>query len=108
MRSRQIIFASRPKGMPGPDNFVFEEYELPQINEGELLLQSMFISVDPYMHERMNYAKSYVPPFELGKPLAGGVVAKVIESKSANQMVRSIDGKNFKGRKIRMNDANSR
>jgi NADPH:quinone reductase len=84
MRSRQIIFASRPKGMPGPDNFVFEEYELPQINEGELLLQSIFISVDPYMRGRMNDAKSYVPPFELGKPLAGGVVAKVIESKSAN------------------------
>jgi NADPH-dependent curcumin reductase CurA len=84
MRSRQIIFASRPKGMPGPDNFVFEEYELPQLNEGELLLQSMFISVDPYMRGRMNDAKSYVPPFELGKPLAGGVVAKVIESKSAN------------------------
>jgi hypothetical protein len=84
MRSRQIIFASRPKGMPDADNFTFEEYELPQINEGELMLQSMFISVDPYMRGRMNEAKSYIPPFEIGKPLTGGVVAKVIESKSAN------------------------
>jgi len=84
MTSKQIIFASRPKGMPVKDNFVFEEYELPQINEGELLLQSMFISVDPYMRGRMNEAKSYVPPFELGKPFMGGLVAKVIESRSAN------------------------
>jgi len=84
MTSRQIIFASRPKGMPGPDNFSFEEYELPQINDGELLLQSVYISVDPYMRGRMNEAKSYVPPFEIGKPLMGGVVAKVLESRSAN------------------------
>jgi len=84
MTSRQIIFASRPKGMPVPDNFSFEEYELPQINDGELLLQSVFISVDPYMRGRMNEAKSYVPPFEIGKPLMGGVVATVLESRSAN------------------------
>jgi NADPH:quinone reductase len=82
MTSRQIIFASRPKGMPGPENFTFDDYELPQIKEGELLLQSMFISVDPYMRGRMNEAKSYVPPFELGKPLMGGLVAKVMESRS--------------------------
>jgi NADPH:quinone reductase len=84
MISRQIILASRPKGMPGPDNFIFEEYEFPKINEGELLLQSMFISVDPYLRGRMNEAKSYIPPFEVGKPLMSGVVAKVIESKSTN------------------------
>ena len=84
MTSRQVIFASRPKGMPVPDNFSFEEYELPQINDGELLLQSVFISVDPYMRGRMNEAKSYVPPFEIGKPLMGGVVATVLESRSAN------------------------
>lgn len=90
MTSRQIIFASRPNGMPGSDNFSFEEYELPQINDGELLLQSMFISVDPYMRGRMNEAKSYVPPFELGKPLMGGVVAKVLESRAANFKVGDV------------------
>jgi NADPH:quinone reductase len=84
MTSRQVIFASRPKGMPGPENFIFEDYELPQINDGELLLQSVYISVDPYMRGRMNEARSYVPPFQIGQPLMGGVVAKVLESRSAN------------------------
>jgi NADPH-dependent curcumin reductase CurA len=90
MTSKQIILASRPKGMPGLESFVFEEYELPIINEGELLLQSMFISVDPYMRGRMNDVKSYAPPFELGKPLMGGVVAKVLESRSANFKVGDV------------------
>ncbi len=90
MTSKQVIFTSRPKGMPVKGNFIFEEYELPQISEGELLLQSMFISVDPYMRGRMNESKSYVPPFELGKPLSGGVVAKVLESRSSNIKVGDV------------------
>jgi hypothetical protein len=84
MTSKQIILASRPKGMPGPDNFIFEDYDLPQINQGELLLQSEFISVDPYMRGRMNEGKSYISPFEIGKPIDGGVVAQVIESVSTH------------------------
>lgn len=84
MTSKQIIFASRPKGMTGSDNFIFEDYDLPQINQGELLLQSKFISVDPYMRGRMNEGKSYIPPFEIGKPINGGVVAQVIESTSTD------------------------
>ena len=82
MKTEQIVLTSRPKGMPTADNFRMEEVELPEIKTGEILLKGMYYSVDPYMRGRMNDAKSYAPPFEIGKPIAGGVVAKVIESKS--------------------------
>ncbi len=84
METRQIVLASRPKGTPTEDNFRFEKIELPVIKEGEVLLTGLFYSVDPYMRGRMNDVKSYSPPFEIGQPLVGGVVAKVMESKSGN------------------------
>jgi len=83
MNTRQIVLSSRPKGIPTIDNFAFENIELPEIKDGEVLLEGMYYSVDPYMRGRMNDAKSYVPPFEIGKPLEGSVVAKVTASKAA-------------------------
>lgn len=82
MKTTQIILASRPKGLPTLENFKMEEVVLPAINDNEVLLEGLYYSVDPYMRGRMNDAKSYAPPFETGKPLSGGVIAKVIESKS--------------------------
>ncbi|HEY5371183.1 MAG TPA: NADP-dependent oxidoreductase [Hanamia sp.] len=84
MTTTQIVLASRPKGLPTLENFKTEEVELPSLNDNEILLEGMFYSVDPYMRGRMNDVKSYTPPFETGKPLSGGVIAKVIESKSGN------------------------
>jgi NADPH:quinone reductase len=84
MPTQQIVLASRPKGIPVLDNFRFENIELPQLQAGEILLQGMYYSVDPYMRGRMNDAKSYTPPFEIDKAIAGGVVAKVTASESAN------------------------
>ena len=84
MTTTQIVLASRPKGLPTLENFKMEEVKLPALNDNEMLLEGMYYSVDPYMRGRMNDAKSYAPPFETGKPLSGGVVAKVVESKSGN------------------------
>lgn len=84
MTTTQIVLASRPKGLPTLENFKVEDVELPVIRDDEVLLEGIYYSVDPYMRGRMNDAKSYVPPFETGKPLSGGIVAKVIESKSGN------------------------
>jgi len=84
MTTTQIVLASRPKGLPTLENFKMEEIKLPALNDNEILLEGMYYSVDPYMRGRMNDAKSYAPPFETGKPLSGGVVAKVVESKSGN------------------------
>ena len=82
MKTEQIVLSSRPKGLPVADNFRMEDVQLAEIKAGEILLKGMFYSVDPYMRGRMNDAKSYAPPFEIDKPIAGGVVAKVVESKS--------------------------
>ena len=84
MNTRAIVLASRPKGTATAEDFRIENVELPEIKEGELLLQGMYYSVDPYMRGRMNDAKSYVAPFKLGQPIEGGVVAKVVNSKSAD------------------------
>lgn len=84
MTTEQIVLASRPKGLPASDNFRIEQVELPELNPGEVLLKGMYYSVDPYMRGRMNDAKSYVPPFEIDKPLNGSVIGKVAESNSDN------------------------
>lgn len=83
MKVQQIVLASRPEGLPTDENFRFEELELPVIQAEEVLLKPLYISVDPYMRGRMSDAKSYVPPFEVGQPITGGVVAVVEESKSS-------------------------
>jgi NADPH-dependent curcumin reductase CurA len=84
MTTKQIVLASRPKGMPVLENFETKNIELPEIKEEDILLEAMYFSVDPYMRGRMNDAKSYVPPFEIGKPITGGVIAKVIKSNTNN------------------------
>ncbi|GHA60749.1 putative NADP-dependent oxidoreductase YfmJ [Pontibacter akesuensis] len=82
MKNKTILLASRPKGLPTKENFRFEESEVPALQDGEVLLKALYVSVDPYMRGRMSDAKSYVPPFEVGQPVSGGVVAEVEESKN--------------------------
>ena len=84
MTTEQILLFSRPNGKPVLGNFQTDNFELPEIKDKEVLLEAMFLSVDPYMRGRMNDAKSYIPPFEIGKSIAGGVVAKVLKSNSVN------------------------
>jgi NADPH-dependent curcumin reductase CurA len=84
MNTQQIVLASRPKGEPTLDNFRIESIELPELRDGEVLLQGQYYSVDPYMRGRMNDAKSYTPPFQVGLAIEGGVVAKVLASKADN------------------------
>jgi NADPH:quinone reductase len=76
----QIQLASRPVGTPTADNFRFVEAQMPQVNEGQMLLRTLYISVDPYMRGRMSDAKSYVAPFEVDKMLKGGVISQVVTS----------------------------
>jgi NADPH-dependent curcumin reductase CurA len=80
--SREVRLASRPKGLPTPDNFAIAQTELGPIDDQQVLVRNQFMSVDPYMRGRMNDVKSYVPPFQLGKPLDGGAVGEVIESRA--------------------------
>nr|WP_158837474.1 NADP-dependent oxidoreductase [Polaribacter sp. L3A8] len=82
---KTIILKNRPEGKPTVSNFEFltEDKEI-TINTGEILLEAAYVSVDPYLRGRMSDAKSYVPSFELNKPVQSGVVAKVIASKNDN------------------------
>ena len=84
MNTKQIVLASRPKGSPTLDNFKIENIAVPEIQNGEVLLEGLYYSVDPYMRGRMNDAKSYVAPFEINQAMQGGVIAKVLNSKADN------------------------
>ncbi len=82
IKTRQIELKSRPNGIPTEANFQLGEQTLSPIVKGEFLVQNEWMSVDPYMRGRMNDSASYVPPFQIGKPLEGGCVGKVIESRN--------------------------
>ena len=56
---------------------------MPKVQQG-VLLKTRFVSVDPYLRGRMSDAESYVPPFELDKPISSGIVAEVVESNNEN------------------------
>jgi NADPH-dependent curcumin reductase CurA len=81
--SREIRLASRPRGWPTLENFELVTVEVPPPEEGEVLVRNLSISVDPYMRGRMKDVKSYVPPFQVGKPLEGGAVGEVVASRAA-------------------------
>jgi len=82
MVSREIRLAARPRGVPQQSDFELAEVELPDPGDGEVLIRNAYVSVDPYMRGRMNDAKSYVPPFQVGEPLSGGAVGKVVASRN--------------------------
>jgi len=79
-RSREIRLARRPQGEPDLDCFAFATVDVPDPAPGEVLVRNVCMSVDPYMRGRMNEGKSYVPPFEIGKPLEGTAVGRVVAS----------------------------
>ena len=94
--SREIRLRSRPTGMPTEETFELQTVELPDPAPGEVQVRNHWMTVDPYMRGRMNDARSYVPPFEIGKPLQGGAVGEVIASRDPSlkegDLVRSMFG----------------
>ena len=80
-RNRQITLAARPVGFPKASDFNLVESPIPQPQDGQFLVKSLYLSVDPYMRGRMSEAKSYAQPVQIGEVMVGGVVAKVIESR---------------------------
>jgi hypothetical protein len=78
--AREIHLKSRPAGLPGPDNFELVERRLPVPAEGQLLVRTLWMSVDPYMRGRMVDRPSYIAPFQVGQPLEGAAVGVVEQS----------------------------
>ncbi|MGG1679933.1 NADP-dependent oxidoreductase [Neobacillus sp. NRS-1170] len=79
---KQILLKNRPTGMPTHENFEIRETEIRQPGQGELLIRTVYISVDPYLRGRMNDTKSYIPPFQLNEVISSGVIGQVEESQS--------------------------
>lgn len=89
-QNRQITLASRPAGFPSESDFKLLTSEIPRPNEGECLVQGIYLSVDPYMRGRMRDSASYVAPLQLGEVMVGGVVGRVLESRYAGLKPRDI------------------
>jgi NADPH-dependent curcumin reductase CurA len=78
--ARRIVLASRPVGEPKPSDFRLEEFPVPQPGPGQLLLQTKWLSLDPYMRGRMSDAPSYAKPVGIGEVMEGGTVGEVVAS----------------------------
>jgi NADPH-dependent curcumin reductase CurA len=87
--NREIHLNARPVGEPVPTDFKLVETELPELADGQILVRNKWMSVDPYMRERMNDGESYLPPFALGAALNGAAVGEVIASRAESVPVGS-------------------
>jgi NADPH-dependent curcumin reductase len=78
----QIRLAARPTGIPARENFAITREPVPVPGDGEVLLRTRYLSLDPYMRGRMSDAPSYAPPVQVGGIMVGGTVGEVIESRA--------------------------
>jgi NADPH-dependent curcumin reductase CurA len=79
-QNMQIRLASRPDGKPTPENFTITSKPVPSPGEGQVLIRTRYLSLDPYMRGRMSDAPSYAPPVTVGGLMVGGTVGEVVES----------------------------
>jgi leukotriene B4 12-hydroxydehydrogenase/15-oxo-prostaglandin 13-reductase len=79
---RQFTLAARPVGLPKETDFKLVEAPMPEPGDGEVLLKTVYVSVDPYMRGRITGVKSYADPINIGDVMIGGSVGQVVQSKS--------------------------
>ncbi|WP_248744247.1 MULTISPECIES: NADP-dependent oxidoreductase [unclassified Pseudomonas] len=79
--NQRFVLASRPVGAPTPENFRLEREALPDLEDGQLLLKTLYLSLDPYMRGRMSDAPSYAAPVQIGEVMTGGAVSRVEQSR---------------------------
>jgi len=82
MTNKQLLLSKRPIGMPDADTWELIESPISELNDGEVLIQNHYISLDPAMRGWMNDAKSYIPPIPVGDIMRAGSIGKVIQSKN--------------------------
>lgn len=92
----QVLFRSRPDGLPSENNFEIVKNAVPEAGDGQVLRRTIYLSLDPYMRGRMSTARSYAEPARLGEPMVGSTISEVIESKNpryrAGDVVLGFDG----------------
>ena len=79
-QGKRVVLASRPVGEPKPTDFRIEEYAVPTPGAGEVLLRTIWLSLDPYMRGRMSDGPSYAQPVPVGGVMEGGTVSEVAAS----------------------------
>lgn len=84
--AQRIVLASRPVGEPKPSDFRIENTAIPQPGPGQVLLHTLWLSLDPYMRGRMGDAPSYAKPVGIGEAMVGDTVCKVVVSQSEQFM----------------------
>ena len=80
MMNRRILLAKRPVGLAAQDDFTADEQPIPEIKDGEALLQTLYIGIDPTIRTWLSTAKSYLPPVEIGEVVRSAGVGRVLES----------------------------
>ncbi len=78
--NRQVLLVNRPVGEPRESDFAVVEAPAPEPGPGQLLVRTIYLSLDPYMRGRMSAAASYAQPAELNRPMVGGTVSQVVRS----------------------------
>ena len=81
-KNQKIHLARRPQGLPVVDDFELVSEPVAELQDGEVLVRNLWMSVDPYMRGRMTDRKSYIAPFEIGGVLEGGAVGDIVESRN--------------------------
>ena len=82
--NKQILLATRPLGEPKPENFNLVEKPISSINDGEILVKTKYVSMDPAMRGWMNDSKSYIRPIQIDEVFRAGTAGEVVESKNEN------------------------
>lgn len=82
MKTKEIYLNSRPVGWPVADNFAIRDAEVVELEDDQVIVKVLWLSVDPYMRGRMNEQRQYIAPFELGDAINGGGIGQVISSRS--------------------------
>ena len=75
--NRRIVLSARPRGAPTATDFRLESVPVPTPEAGQLLLRTLFLSLDPYMRGRMSDGPSYAAPVAIGDLMVGGTVSRV-------------------------------
>ncbi|HEY5646166.1 MAG TPA: NADP-dependent oxidoreductase [Pseudomonadales bacterium] len=93
--NRQYLLAARPHGMVKESDFEYREVPIPEPGEGEVLIRTSHISLDPSMRGQMENRADYVAPLKIGDVMRAGAVGRIVESRNAAYPVGCLVGGTF-------------
>lgn len=82
MMNRRIVLESRPSGIPDRDNFRIEEAPVPELEDGQVLLENRVFAIDPAVRGMLDDVKSYLPPVPIGGLIPTMVLGQVVKSRN--------------------------